>query len=284
MNKFKIFFELSKSRMVPMVLITTSYGFFLSGQGLTWNLLVFTLLGMTFLTAGSATLNNYLERETDSQMDRTKSRVLPSGKLKPSVALAYGILCTLLGVFLVAINVNILAGFLCLLASFLYVLVYTPMKRWSWMNTYVGAIPGALPPMIGWVAATGELSVGAWVLFGILYTWQIPHFFALAIMYRDDYAQGGHKMLPVVDGNDKRTLRHILLYAVLLLLVSILPYSIGMSGSIYFIGCVAIGMMLLGYSLMLFFKQTHENARRLFKASLVYLPVLLGLFIMDLGL
>lgn len=284
-SKVNLILELSKARMVPMVLVTAGYGFFLSGQALSsLSLLIWTVLGLSLVSAGSAALNNYLERDTDGLMVRTKNRVLPRGMMTPLFALIYGITSVLAGVFITVFRVNLLSGFLLLLAAFLYVLVYTPMKRWSWWNTFVGAIPGAIPPMVGWTAATGELGLGAWILFFILFTWQHPHFYAIAVMYEDDYRRGGFKMLPVIDAGYKRTVRHVIVYSILLLLVSILPFVTGMSGNFYLVGAILSGVLFLACGILFSFSKTLLSARHLFRASLIYLPILLLLFAIDFGL
>ena len=180
--------------------------------------------------------------------------------------------------------VNLLTGFLVLLAAFLYVLVYTPMKRLTWLNTTFGAIPGAIPPMCGWAAATGRLDPGAWVLFLILFAWQHPHFYAIAWMFKDDYRNAGFKMLPVVDPSGVSTFRQTMLFAALLLGVSVLPTIIGMTGKVYCVGALAMGLALLAVGALFTRTKSFLDARRLLKASVVYLPLLLLLIIVDAGL
>lgn len=277
--------ELSKLRIVTMVLITTSIGYFLGRSSVAswWNL-VLTLLGTGMAAAGAAALNNYLERESDTRMQRTRQRVLPAGLLDPGIALTYGVTQVLGGVSLLVWSVNLLAGFLVLLTAFLYVLVYTPLKRITWLNTPIGAIPGALPPMVGWAAATGELSAGAWILFGILYAWQHPHFYAIAWLFREDYRAAGFKMLSVIDPSGRRLFRQAILFSALLIAVSVLLSVLGITGKLYLYGSLLIGAGMLASSFMLAFKPTLREARRVLLTSVIYLPLLLVLIVLDAGL
>ncbi len=284
-STLQAFVELSKLRIVSMVLITTSIGYFLGGAGVTswWNLLV-TLVGTGLAAAGSAALNNYLERETDGRMLRTRQRVLPAGLLDPGLALTYGVSLVLGGVSLLVWSVNLLAGFLVLLTAFLYVLVYTPLKRVTWLNTPIGAIPGALPPMVGWAAATGELSAGAWILFGILYAWQHPHFYAIAWIFREDYRSAGFKMLSVIDPSGRRMFRQSILFSLALIAVSILLSLLGITGRLYLYGSLLIGVGMLTSSFMLAMQPSLREARRVLLTSVIYLPLLLVLIVLDAGL
>lgn len=278
------YLEISKPRIVLLVIVTSAIGFFLGGQGIgSWKDFIITLIGTAISCAGAAALNNYLERDVDSKMLRTRNRPLPSGRLKPNSALLYGVISSLVGTILLAWQVNLLSGFLALLTVFLYALVYTPLKRLSWLNTFVGAIPGALPIMGGWAASTNGLSLGAWVLFGIMFIWQHPHFYAIAWICRDDYARGGLKMLPVIEPDGRSTFKQIVVYSALLLPVSLVPTALGISGAIYLYGAAVLGVMMLMYGLMA--AQTHSlvAARRLFRFSLLYLPVLLILIVADRG-
>lgn len=278
------FLELSKIRMVPMVLVTAAYGYFLGNRGqFFYSDLFWLFLGMALVSAGSAALNNYQEKDYDALMPRTQNRVLPQGQILPSTALIYGVSSVITGVFILVWQVNLLTGFLLLLASFLYVLVYTPMKRWSTWNTFVGAIPGAIPPLAGWAAATGSIGLGGIVLFAILFTWQHPHFFAIALMYREDYQAGGFKMLPVVDEKGLRTSRQILVYSVLMILVSLLPTALGLTGPVYFVGALLAGLGFLFFGLWLVRNYDYGHAKKLFHSSLVYLPLIFVLILFDLG-
>ncbi len=284
MNKFRSYVELAKPRILSMVLVTTTIGYFLAAKGIrpVWTL-VLTLFGVGCATGGAAALNNYLEREVDGKMVRTRDRALPAGLVLPSSALTYGIGLVLVGLFILVLAINLLTGFLVLLATFLYVLVYTPMKRLTWLNTTFGAIPGAIPPLCGWAAAAGRLDPGAWVLFLILFAWQHPHFYSIAWMFRDDYRNAGFKMLPVVDPSGTSTFRQTIFFAVLLIGVSILPTVIGMTGKVYCTGALLMGLALLAVGALLARTKSFLDARRLLRASVVYLPLLLILIIVDAG-
>jgi protoheme IX farnesyltransferase len=276
------YLEMAKPRIVSLVLVTTGLGFFLGGQtGHAWPLLLVTLLGVGAATGGAAVLNNYLDRDVDAKMARTRNRALPTGRVAPAQALAFGVTLVLVGVLALVWAVNLLTGFLVLLAAFLYVLVYTPLKRMSWFNTTIGAIPGALPPMCGWAAATGELTTGAWVLFAILFLWQHPHFFAIAWMFKEDYRQAGLKMLPVVDPSGRRTFRQTILYSVLLLAGAALPYGCGLAGPWYLAGSFLLGGALLAVAVRFIRSRSYLDARRLLKASVIYLPLLVVLMVLD---
>ena len=214
-------------------------------------------------------------------MARTRSRALPAGLIEPHKALTAGVGLVLFGVLLLTCAVNLLTGFLVLLAAFLYVLVYTPLKRLTWLNTSFGAIPGALPPMAGWAAATGTIDSGAWVLFAILFAWQHPHFFAIAWIFRDDYRLASFKMLPVVEPSGKRMFRQAIAFSFLLLGVSLLPTVIGMTGRFYFCGALLMGILVLAAALRFARNHNPPDARRLLKASVFYLPLLLLLILFD---
>ncbi|HMP75982.1 MAG TPA: heme o synthase [Kiritimatiellia bacterium] len=281
------YWQLAKPRIVGMVLVTAATGFFVGGSGLhdfhRWILLAVTLLGTGLAAAGAAILNNYLERDTDARMERTRLRALPAGRIEPAAALALGVVLVLAGVSLLAAAVNLLAAFLVLLTAFLYVLVYTPLKKVTWLNTPIGAIPGALPPMVGWAAATDNLDPGAWILFGILYLWQHPHFYAIAWMYRDDYRAAGYKMLSVIDPTGRRVFRQAILFSLALIPVSIALTWLGLAGQTYLIGAVFLGSALLAASLHFAQHQQRADARRVLLASVVYLPLLLILIVLDAG-
>lgn len=275
---------LTKPRILVMVCIMTAAGYFLGGKGLHSPLtLILTLIGTALSSGGAAVLNNYIERDCDSLMHRTRTRPLPQGRIAPHEALAFGITLVLLGVCLLAAQVNLLTGFLSLLTVFLYVLVYTPLKRVSWLNTLIGAIPGALPPMGGWAAATGHIDFGAWVLFAILFVWQHPHFYAIAWMYREDYARGGFKMLPVVEPDGESTFRQVLIYSLILIPLSMVPTFIGMAGMIYCVGITLAGFAMLYVGWQVSQSRTNQDARKLLKTSVIYLPIFFGLILTDLG-
>jgi protoheme IX farnesyltransferase len=276
----RAYIELTKPRIVSMVLVTTTLGFFLGGHA-AWPVLVATLAGVGLATSGAAALNNYLDRDVDSKMVRTRNRALPAGLVSPAQALAFGVSLVLVGVLALVWAVNLLTGFLVLLAAFLYVLVYTPMKRLSWLNTTIGAIPGAIPPLCGWAAASDRLDPGAWVLFAILFVWQHPHFFAIAWMFKDDYRNAGLKMLPVVDPSGASTVRQTLAFSLALIGVALLPSFVGMTGRVYLWGALAMSLALLAVGLVFCRAKTFVDARRLLKASVIYLPLLVILMILD---
>ena len=281
---FGDFVELAKPRITALVLVTTAFGFFLGGRGVhSGRLLLWTLLGTAFVAGGSAVLNHYFERGVDADMLRTRNRPLPSGRMQPTVAMTYGLLLLVAGLGLLLQQVNMLTAFLALSTAFLYVVVYTPLKRLTWWNTSVGSIPGALPPVGGWTAASGELELGAWALFAILFAWQHPHFYAIAWIFKDDYRRGGFKMLPVVEPDGKRTCRHVVLFSVLLIAASTMPTLLGLSGGLYLIGALLMGTALLAVGIALSVTRTSLAARRLLKASVVYLPILLVLTVLDSG-
>lgn len=278
------YLELTKPRIVTLVLATSALGFFLGGQGIhDLGRFIALLLGVALTCGGSSTLNQYLEREFDAKMLRTRNRPIPAGIIPPAHALNFGIILTLVGIFILYVKVNILTAFLSLLTSFLYIMVYTPMKRVSWLNTTIGAFPGAIPPLGGWAAATGHLNFSAGILFLILFLWQHPHFYSIAWLLKDDYKRAGFQMLPVLEPDGKRTFAQILLFSWLLVFVSLVPTVIGLSGGIYAAGAFISGVVLwcLGRNLAL--SGSLADARNLLKATVVYLPVLFALIIIDVS-
>ena len=278
------FLELTKPRIVIMVLVSAALGFSLAQGGVhDPGLLVWTLLGTAAVAGGSAALNHYFEREVDAVMTRTRERPLPAGSIRASAAMSFGLCLVLSGLALQVVQVNLLTAFLALLTAFLYVVVYTPLKRVTWLNTSIGAIPGALPPLGGWAAAQGELDAGAWALFAILFAWQHPHFYAIAWMFRQDYQLGGMKMLPTLETDGRRTCRHILGFSVLLLAVSVLPTILGISGRLYLVGAIILGLGLLAAGIAMRLSPSNLAARRLLRVSIVYLPLLFLLTIVDIG-
>jgi len=283
-EKLSAYLTMTKPRIVTMVMVMGAAGFFLGGKSLSpFSSLLIMLFGTACSSGGAAALNNYLERDIDCLMNRTKGRPLPSGTLTPAEALAFGLSMVLIGVGLLAWQVNLLTGFLSLLTVFLYVLVYTPLKRLTWLNTLIGAIPGALPPVGGWTAATGSLDTGAWILFLILFIWQQPHFYAIAWMCREDYSRGGFKMLPVVEPDGRSTFRQIIIYSLALIPASLLPLWMGMAGYLYGVGITLLGfaMLWVGYSL----SRTHsyDDAKRLLRTSIIYLPLFFVLLLSDVS-
>ncbi len=281
---FAAYIELTKPRILTLVLVTTALGFFLGGRGVySLPLFFYTLLGTAWVVGGSAVLNHYLERDVDGSMERTRNRPLPAGIVRPSTAMSYGLCLVLGGVAILLFGANLLTAFLALLSAFLYVVVYTPMKRLTWLNTSIGAIPGALPPVGGWTAATGELELGALALFLILFAWQHPHFYAIAWIFREDYQRGGFKMLPVVEPEGRRTCRHIIAFSVLLIGVSALPTLLNLTGKVYLYGAMFMGLGLLAAGISLSRSRSELHARRLLRASVAYLPLLFLLCAVDVG-
>lgn len=278
------YLELTKPRIVLLVLMTSSLGFFWGGQGLhSMVRFIALLIGVALVCGGSGTLNQYLEREFDAQMLRTRNRPIPSGIIPPAHALNFGIILTLSGIFILYVKVNILTAFLSLLTSFLYIMVYTPMKRVSWFNTTIGAIPGAIPPLGGWAAATGHLNFSAGILFLILFLWQHPHFYSIAWILKEDYKRAGFKMLPVVETDGRRTFAQILLCSWMLLCVSLVPGVIGLSGVIYVVGALVAGIALWWVGRRFTLTQSVADARNLLKATVLYLPVLFALIVLDVS-
>jgi len=273
---------MTKPSIMMLVLVTTALGFYFADGSFHRTLLLFWTLLATALTCGGASvLNQYLERDVDSLMQRTKKRPIPMGVITPAQALGFGTILILAGLFLFCWKVNLLTAFLSLLTCFLYVLVYTPMKRLTWLNTTIGAIPGAIPPLGGWAAAANHLDPGGWILFLILFTWQHPHFYAIAWIYKEDYKRAGFKMLPVVHPDGKFTFAQITAFSFLLVAFSLMPSLIGMSGKVYFWGALCLGVGVL-YTAFLFQRsQSNMDARKILAASIVYLPLLLVLIIAD---
>jgi len=276
------FLALTRPRVVVMVLVTTVVGFYLASVGAPdYGRLLHTLFGMAFAVGGTLALNQYLERDVDARMRRTRHRPLPDGRLQPKQALVFGVAITGCGILYLAFFVNVLSAFVTAFSVGSYLFLYTPLKRKTSLCMVVGAVPGALPPVIGWGAARGELGLEAWVLFGILFLWQIPHSLAIARLYRDDYARAGIKVLPVVEPDGGSTGRQIISNCLALLAVGLLPTLIGLAGSVYFFGAIVLGLMFLGCGIALAISRSEASARRLLFASLVYLPAQLGLMALD---
>jgi heme o synthase len=279
---FSVYADLFKARLTLLVLLTTLVGLYMGLQrAMDYWLMFHTLLGTALVAAGASALNQLLEREHDGKMRRTQTRPLPTGRLLPSTVLWIGCLSSILGLAQLAWKVNLLTSIIGALSLFMYLFVYTPLKRVSWLNTAAGAIPGALPPLMGWTAATGQLSGPGWVLFGILACWQIPHFLAIAWVYRDEYARAGFKMLPSVDPTGKRCAWQAVAHTVSLILVSLCPFLLKMAGTLYLLGAVSLGFLFLWFALRFSSCLQVPQARRLFFASILYLPLLLGLLVLD---
>ncbi len=282
--RFGDFTELTKPRLTLLSVLTTLAGFYIGSVGpLDYGLLAHTLVGTFLVGGGCGALNMYIEREHDKAMRRTKKRPIPAGRLSPTEALMFGIAISVIGILYLVLAVNVLAGALALLTLVSYLFLYTPMKRRSTFNTVVGAIPGALPPVIGWAAVRGSLGMESMALFAILFFWQVPHFLALAWMFRDDYAQAGYRMLTMDDENCRRTGRHILIYTAALLPVSLIPTLVGMAGLVYFSGALVLGLIFLYYCFRLALSKENSSAKQVFYYSLLYLPLLFLVMAIDRG-
>lgn len=276
------YLALTKPDVSFLVVITTLAGYVLGSPGpLDALRLAHTVFATTLVAAGTAALNHFIERSTDARMRRTASRPLPSGQLQPREALCFGVSLVAGGAVYLALTANILASFLAVCTCVTYLGLYTPLKKLTTLATLVGAFPGAMPPLVGWAAATGSLSFGAWVLFGVLFLWQFPHFMAIAWIYREDYSRAGIRMLPVVDPSGAATFRQTLLTALLLVPVSVLPALRGAASVRYFFGALVLGLLLV--QVCLWAARTKSNARVkwLMHATVVHLPLLLGWMIYD---
>jgi protoheme IX farnesyltransferase len=276
------FVALAKPRLNLLVVASTVAGYAMA-HGDTTNLaaLGWTIVGTALVAGGASAINQVIERDADSQMRRTRLRPLPDGRLGPVEGLAFAALLSVLGLLVLASGVNVLSSVVALATLVSYAAIYTPLKRRTSFATVIGAIPGALPPVIGWAAAEGTLSQGAWVLFGILFLWQLPHFLAIAWMYREDYARAGFPMLPVIEPDGRSTARQAVVYAAALLPVALAPTLVGMSGTVYFAGALVITLLFLGVSIRFAMTRAVRDARQLFFASIVYLPLLWALMIAD---
>jgi heme o synthase len=282
MEKPWAYVVLTKPDVTFLVVITTVAGFYLGSRGpLDWALLLHTLCGTMLVAGGTAALNQYVERDTDAVMRRTGSRPLPTGLLQPREVFVFGITTIVVGAAWLALAANVLACLVALATSLLYLGLYTPLKIRTTLATAVGAVPGALPPLIGWAAAHGSLSLGGWVLFAILFFWQFPHFLAIAWMYREDYARAGIRMLPVVDPSGDATFRQIVCTSAILVWVSALPSVIGMAGIHYFFGALVLGMILLQVGLWANRARTNVRAKWLMHATVAHIPILLVWMILD---
>ncbi len=281
-ERFRLYLELTKPRITFLIVLTAAAGFCLGAQGrFNYLLLAHAMFGIALLSSGIATLNQYMERSLDSLMRRTAMRPLPSGKLQPFEALAFGVLLTVCAEIYLALMVNPLTAMFGVTVIIGYLLLYTPLKTRTTLSTVVGAFPGAMPPLMGWTAATGEVTAGAWVLFAILFLWQFPHFLAIAWMYREDYERAGIVMLPVVEPEGRITGQQIVAYTLLLLPVSLLPTVMGISGQVYLYGAIALGLLFLYSSVRAAFSKSRQEARRLLLASVLYLPLLFVLMVLN---
>ena len=281
-SRVSVFCELIKARLTFLVLLTTLVGFYVGSQGaMNWALMLCTVAGTGLLACGAAALNQLLERQYDAKMRRTEDRPLPSGRLQPEMALIFGGVCSIAGLVLLAGTVNLVTSVLGAATLISYLFIYTPLKRVTWLNTAVGAVPGALPPLMGWTATRGEVGGAGWGLFAILFFWQIPHFLAIAWLYRDQYEKAGFVMLPVIDRDGFRTGRQAVSHTLGLILASLMPVFFGLAGVIYFVGALLLGIVFLGVAVLFARTLTQERARQLFFVSITYLPLLLGLMVLD---
>lgn len=285
----KDYIELTKPRVTWLILMSTGIGYFFGlGRGAfawrawsSWQSLVLTVLGTGLIASGAAAMNQWYEREADTKMRRTALRPLADGRLHATRALTFSIVIAAIGFAVLAVGVNLLSGLLGLFTLASYVFIYTPLKQRSSLSTVVGALPGAMPPMIGYAAASGKLTYEAWTLFAILFIWQFPHFLAIAWMYRDDYSRAGIQMLPVVDPDGSSTSRQIVAYASTLIPVSLFPTLLGMTGKVYLIGALLLGCWFLYCGVRVMFDRTILRARRVLLASVIYLPLIYGLMLFD---
>ena len=276
------FVLLMKPRIVMMVLLTTFAGFYLGVSGTPdYAVLLQVLTGTALAAGGTLALNQFLERDIDARMVRTRLRPLPAGRLQPTEALLFGLLILVTGLLYLAISVNALSGVVAAVIVGSYLFLYTPLKRRTVFCTVVGAVPGALPPVIGWAAATGRLGIEAWGLFAIMFMWQLPHTLAIAMLYKDDYKRAGIRLLPMIDPDDKLTGCQIVCDCLVLLIVSLLPTLIGFAGPVYFVGALTLGIGLLGCGCAFTLWRSTTAVRRLVLASLVHLPALLLLMVLD---
>jgi protoheme IX farnesyltransferase len=282
MGRANAYVALTKPDVSFLVLMTTAAGYYMGARGpLDWLNLVHTVFGTMLIASGTAALNHYIERESDRHMRRTASRPLPSGVLRPAEALWFGVALSVAG----AVDLWIVAGWLASLLGALtclsYLLAYTPLKKRTVWATFVGAFPGAVPPMIGWAAATGQLDGGAWLLFLILFFWQFPHFNAIAWMYREDYARAGIRMLSVGDVDGSRTFRQILISSAMLVVISLLPSVLRMTGMLYFFGALVVSTALVQVCVWAAYSKSNVRAKWLMHATVLHIPVLLALMAYD---
>ena len=283
------YIELTKPRITLLVLVTAYLGYYLGlrSQGdhmvsvESWLILFYLILGTWATSAGAAVLNQVIERRHDAKMARTKNRPLVIGKISPMNALVFGIVLSFCGYVFLYYLINPLTAWISAATVLLYILIYTPSKRITTWNTIIGSIPGALPPVGGWVAATGSLAPPAWILFGILFCWQMPHFLAIAIIYAADYEKGGFKMLPSIYPESKRTSYVILFFTVALLITSLGLYILKVGGILYAIGAALLRVAFFMVALKVIMESNKKNARRLMLASIIYLPLLLIIILIE---
>ena len=278
------FFELTKPRITFLNLVSTALGYYLGSQGeIIMNHFFLTMIGTFLLAGGAGSINHFVEKDLDKLMDRTQSRPIPAGVVSSKNALFFGVSISIFGFIILAALVNHLTAVLGLITVLLYIFVYTPLKKITWLNTTIGAIPGAMPALGGWAASANELNPNAWILFSILFLWQHPHFYAIALMCKEDYKKAGFQMLPVIEHESNRTNRQILWHAFLLIPVSLFFVVTGILGEIYFWGASALGFGYLISGIPLLKETTVDNAKLLLKTSVIYLPALLIVIFIDLN-
>jgi heme o synthase len=274
--------ELIKARLTLLVLLTTAVGFYLGTEGLiNWSGLLHTVLGTAAAAAGAAALNQWWEHKLDAVMQRTRSRPVPAGRMRPAEAIVIGGVLSIFGVIYLALICNVLSAALAAVTIVIYVFGYTPLKLVSTFNTALGAVPGALPPVIGWAAARGTLDAGAWVLFAILFVWQLPHFFAIAWMYRDDYARAGFQMISSDDATGARSASQSVFFCMILFVVAGLPAFIRMATVFYLLAELVLSGIFIAVAMRFLKTRTRGDARRLFITSIIYLPLLLGALVLS---
>lgn len=281
-QRFNDFCQLTKPRITVMVVVTAYVGYAVGTTPMwSWQTLLFTLVGIALSCMGASAFNQVHERDIDSLMQRTQGRPLPDGRMSGRTAMMIALLLCVTGVAILMVMANLLTAALSLFTIASYTLVYTPLKRISSVSTIVGAVPGALPPVMGYTAAAGHIGIEAWLLFGILFLWQLPHFLAIAWLYRQDYARAGIALLPVIDPDGGSTFRQAMLGCLALVPLGLLPTMMGVTGVVYFFGSLAAGVLFLGFAVALVIGQTERHARAMFYASLIYLPWVYVLFLID---
>ena len=281
-EKLAAFLELTKPRIAFMLVLTSAAGFYLGSKG-SFDFLLFinAMIGIVLLAFGVATLNQFIERRTDALMERTARRPIPTNKVSPAEALIFGLILTVSAEIYLAFLVNPLTAILGLVVIVGYVLLYTPLKTKTSASTAIGAIPGAMPPLMGWTASANEITLGAWVLFAMLFLWQFPHFLAIAWMYKEQYRKAGILMLPVVEKEGRLTAIQIVTFTVMLLPISIAPFFMGFAGAIYLIGASLLGLWFLVSSIQTARAKSVEKARKLLLVSVLYLPVIFALLVFN---
>lgn len=277
-----VYADLIKARLTLLVLLTTLVGFYLGYRGpVNYLLMLHTLLGTALVASGASALNQFIEREHDAKMWRTRDRPLPSGRLQPATVMLFGGVCGCAGLLYLALAVNLITSVIGAISLLSYVFIYTPLKRVTWLNTAIGAVPGGLPALMGWTAARGELSREGWALFAILAFWQLPHFLAIAWLYREEYQNAGFKMLPGIDPSGQRTGRQAVSHTLGLLPVSLCPFLFHVTGPIYLAGALILGLAFIWFAVQFARQLTIPRARQLFFVSILYLPLLLGMMVLD---